>query len=214
MGDDYTNRQILLANRSVTRDDVVEAIRMSMKSNGYMEDYTDAANRRIAIGPQGKWLSVYDSAGSGEDWDEPAFVRLSEDLSRLAPLVETRMDDSASVQFQLYFSGALVAQHRSDPDRASGAVLWPEAPPGDNADLWAVVFQDPALAQRLRTAWSAENPDEILSNIADVLDWHPLYCTSGYTIDYDGVPVYFREYFADDGVDVSGFTEMHFRRKR
>jgi len=223
MGDDYTNRHLLLEGRTTTRDDIVEVIRVSMRESGYMEDYTDAANRRIAIGPDGKWITLYDSAGNGEDWDQPAFERLSKNLSKLVPVVDTHMDDSATVHFTLWLSGSVV--DRFDSGHAIGQPLAEEnrfsinripgsdAPPSGHPDLWALVLQDASLNDTLKSAWNKTRANEILGDVADTLGWHPLYSAAGYTIDYDGVPVYFREHFEDDGLDVSGFTEMHFRRR-
>jgi hypothetical protein len=215
MGDDFTNRQVLLAGRQATRGDIVEAIRASMTANGFVEVLDDGdVDRRIAVGPEDRWLCVYDSVGNGDDWDRPAFTRLSEELSKTAPLVEVHMDDSAAVHLYLMADGQRIDQFAN---RDSVMSVW-ETPEEEIAhqgrpDIWAAILDRPAFESRLKIAWQSTGADVLLRDTADALGWNPYYAACGYSIDFDGVPVYFREYFADDEVDADGFTELHFRRR-
>jgi hypothetical protein len=144
----------------------------------------------VAVGPPGRWITVYDS------WFGPEDESLAEVLSRIAPTVVVSMDDGAAVHFYLYWNG-----ERRDrfANRWSVTVHWKMEEQREKfrgrPALWSDLLVHSNDAARLRVAWEEDGfANEILDKAIVLFGWHPLLSTGGYTVDHDGIPEYYREY--------------------
>jgi len=215
MGDDYANHQMFAGdNAEQRRDQLLAEIQSFLAEQGYRAVKTDeSADRSLAIGPAGRWICVYDSYGNGYDSDISEFENLSRRLSSLAPIVDIHMSDNAAVRFNLYQNGRIIDQFANSPDVGREWESWEEELRFQGKpELWPAVLAPSHF--NLRAAWQKTGADQIVAATASVLGWHPELCQAGYTIDYDGIPVYFREHFADDPTDIDGFAECHYGRGR
>ena len=184
-----------------------------LTKSGYVEvSGRREATRSIAVGPEGRWICLYDSAGNGDDADPTAFESLALHLSQVAPVVDIHMSDSAALQMLFYRSGRQVDQVADSLGigHAWGSYEQRGEYQG-NPEEWADVLIDRRQAPFLRHAWQENDSNRMLAETASILGWHPLLCAVGYTIDYDGVPVYYKDHLKGEPVDTSVFVEHHYR---
>lgn len=212
MGDDFTNHQVFAGetNQLEFRKQLIVALKNCLPGNSFTEVSMDEAERIIAVGPTGRWICIYDSYGNGDDAHPLLFQQLSTQLSQFAPVVDIHMDDSAAVHFYLYNNGARcdqfgnaksVGRRWKDKDEEQHFKGKPE--------LWAGFVEDTTA---LKTAWEQKEATKILSDMAQILGWEHLLCSVGFTIDYDGVPVYYKEHLEDEHINLSAFDELYFRK--
>jgi hypothetical protein len=240
MGDDFRSHQVFLGKRDRKEFQMClqAEIKRSLMLSGYIEAENDCCYsntaidadcddfelnallnvtdecRHIAIAETGNWFCVYDSSGSGEEADPQAFEDLSLQLSNLAPVVDVSMDDSAAVHFYLYRAGRKVDQF------ANRKCVWAnwdneeeEERHRGQPEQWVDLIASSTGAAALRLAWLGADAVEILAQTAQVLGWDQVLSTAGYTIDYDGVPVYYREHFEGDGLNLDLIKEFDFKKR-
>ena len=104
MGDDFTNHQAFTEENLKQRPvQLLSHVQTYMAERGYVEvAEREAADRSIALGPPGCWICIYDSAGNGDDANLKEFEDLALHLSRVVPVVDIHMSDSAALQMLLY----------------------------------------------------------------------------------------------------------------
>jgi hypothetical protein len=54
---------------------------------------------------------------------------------------------------------------------------------------------------------------EILATTCELFGWDPRLSWCGYTSDNEGLPVKWDHFLRYSGVDLGGFTELHFRER-
>jgi len=199
------------------RQELLRHLTSSMRRAGYVppsapEGIQGFMERCLVIGPPGRWIFVGDSAAS--TGDRACFEQLSRDLSTLVPVVDIHMSDSAAVHFSLYEQGQLRDQfgNLAFPFCAFATDAEARALRGQ-PERWTRYLLDPTQTGALRAAWVQglrSRATEILERTAALLGWHPVLCTTGYTVHPDGVPMSYKEYVAGR-MDLAGFREYHFR---
>jgi hypothetical protein len=215
MGDDFTNHQAFVGSEEpeAFRTRLIARLRQHMAAGSYVEvEDPEAAARGIAVGPvTGRWICIYDSAGNG-DWPDPdVFEALALDLSHLTWVVDIHMDDSAAVYFYLYQNGRVVDRFANSKSVVERWETGQEAAAyRGRPELWTELLPHPGDEARLRAAWQSGRATQILPTTAAVLGWHPQLCEAGFTIDYDGIPIYYKEHWADDPVELSRFDEYQY----
>ncbi len=218
MGWDFANHQIFAGSETLgLRPRVLDHLDGFMAERGYtVVNSWDNACRTLAIGPAQRWLCLYDSCGTGDDVDSEEFEALSVRLSELAPLVDIHMDDSTAVHFYLLRAGQVADRYGNI---YSIFPQWPSKEVEDahrgRPELWTDLLMDSMSEADLRRAWQGANTTEIMSRTAAVLGWDPKLCEAGYTVDYEGIPEYYRDHFTDAPfeVDLSGFVEKYYWRE-
>lgn len=227
MGDDFSNRQCFVGEQPVQeiRSYIINTIVSELVSTGYSEIDTETeATRSLVIGPPGRWIFIGDTTGSTETNDSRAFTSLSLALSRVTPVIDVLMSDSAAVHLHLYKYGDLVDKY--------GNMAFPfyffenkecAAEFEGNPELWAEYLVKPFNENDLRKIWcqvivgtsdiqNRENncePYRILGETADMLGFDPDLCFTGYTIDFEGIGEKYSEHLHRE--DFAGFTELYFR---
>jgi hypothetical protein len=215
MGDDFSNRQCYVGDRVIvaTRLRIQQTILDALTSSGYSEVASEAeATRSLVVGPAGGWVFVGDTTGSTEDSDPTAFVALSLALSKVLPVIDVHMSDTAAVHIHLYKAGALVDKY--------GNAAFPffkfktEAEAAEfkgHPELWAEYLIAPYTADDLRKVWVQDwGADAILSNTAKLFGWDLGLAFVGYTLDDEGLGIKYDEYLRLETPE--GFTELHFRK--
>lgn len=222
MGNDFSNRQCYVDQNdpSQLHAQIRRAILTTLIDCGYTTvDTEQHATRSFVIGPAGRWIFIGDTAGSAKDADPDAFAALSVELSKVCPLVEVHMSDSAAVHLHLYNAGSLIDKY--------GNLAFPyfafkteevAAEFKGKPKLWAEVLRSTDLKDKLLEIWVQDwgdsspmsDGDSILSDTAELLGWDPELCALGYTLDIEGLGVSYREVFERIGQSSDGFTELHF----
>jgi hypothetical protein len=215
MGDDFSRHQFYAGpgDAEEMRRRLLLHLRRVLHQAGYDEVAAEAdADRSFVVGPAARWVQIGDSAGSTESADPQAFADLAAALSTLAPVIDVDMSDAAAVHFSLFRDGRRVDQFGNaafpfyvftDPDEAASYRGRPE--------LWADLLLRPEDVTRLRAAWVQEwKACEILATTRELFGWDPRLSWCGYTFDAEGVPEKYDEFLRHRGVDLRGFTELHF----
>lgn len=213
MGDDYSNHQMFAGGQDPDefRQSFIRHLKECLSLSGFEERIAQEATRAIAVGPSEKWLCVYDSSGNGDDANPAQFTALSLQLSRFAPVVDIHMDDSCAVHFHLYENGQesdrfgniknVINRWDSEEERLSFR---------GKTDLWRRFLCDQDSEKTLRRTWDEECATTILSQTAQLLGWNETLCESGFTIDYDGIPVLYYDHFSNEFDAANAFNEWYF----
>ena len=201
MGDDFSNHQIFVGDvePQAFRRDFMKHLHNALQHQGYdAVQNPEAANRALAVGKTERWICLYDSAGSGDITDSTHFAPLSQALSKFASVVDIHMDDSCAVHFYLYENGEKMdrfgnskstwARWESDEERIS----FQRKPL-----LWQRFLQNARDEKLQRETWDDGEATTILDETARLFGWNEIYCKANLTIDYEGVPVFYREHFSD-----------------
>jgi len=219
MGTDFSCHRCFAAAADARgrRQELIRHLTSSLRRAGYVppsapEGLQGFMERRLVIGPPGRWIWVGDSAASTGDW--ACFEQLSRDLSTLVPVVDIRMSDSAAVHFSLYEQGRRQDQFGNlafpfDEFATAAEALALRGQP----ERWTQYLHDPTQTGALRAVWAQgllSSATEILERTAALLGWHPVLCSTGYTVHPDGLPVSYKAYVAGR-MDLAGFRAYHFR---
>lgn len=218
MGTDCSCHQCFAAAADARRrrQELLRHLTSSMRRAGYVpasapEGMPGFMERRLVIGPPGRWIWVGDSAASTGDW--ACFEQLARDLSTFVPVVDMWMSDSAAVHFSLYEQGQLRDQCGNlafpffEFETAAEALAFRGQP-----ERWTRYVLDPTQTGALRAAWVQgllSSATEILERTAVLLGWHPVLCPTGYTVHPEGLPVSYKEYVAGR-MDLAGCRAYHF----
>ena len=202
MGDDFSNHQIFAGQHPPDefRNRLVAHLKTCLHDDGFVETFNpEAATRTFAIGHAKKWICIYDSFGSGDTANPKEFVNLSKLLSQLAPVVDIHMDDSCAVHFRLYENGDEIDRYGNMRGVASH---WESAAERlsflGKTPLWLPFLDDQNDEVLLRETWDNHNATAILKRTAQLIGWNETFCFGGFTVDYDGIPVFYREHFGEE----------------
>src|SRR5262249_1102250 len=133
---------------------------------------------------------------------------------RIAPVVDTKMSDSAVVHFYLYRHSRLI-------DRFGNATLLFQAFDADEAvlfqgrpELWADLLANPNLVNNLRQAWQpARGADEIVTLTSHLFGWNRHLEYVGYTFDDEGIPMKYTELLCHSEIALDAFDEYHYEEE-
>jgi hypothetical protein len=202
MGSDYYNFQIFAGQENATtvRKRLIAALGfrperqvdlnlVRLKETDDVE-FSPNIPAAVSVGPPGPWIALYDS------WFGPHDDSLSLYLSTIAPIVVISMDDSAAVHFDLYRRGELIDQFAN---RSSVITRWESEEQKQRfrgrPELWGDLLLHSSDTSRLRLVWEEGGyANDILDATIALFGWHPLLSSSGYTVDHDGIPEYYRDY--------------------
>lgn len=196
MGDDFAALKLYRAEKA----GVESWLAKHLLESGFQPCGADEATRSVVIGPPGEWLHVGDSVGICPVQQEP-FNALASGLSKMADTVAVVMSDSCVFALELwrqgtmadrYASGEFPFFHFKDEEAA--------APFRGQAQEWTFAPQ-----KELQEAFATRS----LFTIANLLGWPLQTLMVGYTQDWDGMPVHWREIVREPHEE---FSELHFRR--
>lgn len=219
MGADFSSHRVFVGSGDAgrRRDAVLVALRRFFKQNGFDEVAAETnADRSVVVGPAGRWIFVGDTAGSTPSSDSGAFDSLSLALSSQAPVVATKMSDSAAIHFYLYRYGQL-SDKFGNADFPCNRFASEDVAANfrGRPRLWADLLMDKGLLPTLHAAWVQEwegDAEDILITTATLLGWDPEYLWIGYTHDDEGVPVKYDEFLRRFETNLAGFDEFYFAR--
>ncbi len=196
MGDDFSAFKLHRADKL----QVASWLEQHLRDGGYEACTPEEATRSLVLGPPGEWLHVGDTVGMCPVQHEP-FTALAAGLSHLADTVMVVMSDSCVFALELWRAGARVDQY------ASGEFPWfhfqdEEAakPFRGHPELWTF-----APRNELTEAFAGRN----YFTIGKLLGWPQATLMVGYTQDWDGMPVHWREIVSEPHDD---YTELHYRK--
>lgn len=197
------------------RDAVVERLRVALRHAGFEDISSEKdAERSLVVGAGGRWVFTGDSASS-DDWTSPGgYDALSRDLSTIGAVVDVKMSDDAAVHFYLHRHGRLIDQFGNSAFPFFRFASEEEAAPyRGRPELWSDLLVSPDATRTLRSVWVQErSATDILTQTGKLFGWHPQLTWVGYTSDNEGIPTKYDEYLKELGVEVEGFTELHFKR--
>lgn len=216
MGADFSSHQCFTGNSDTLkiRSIIIDEIRQSMIEMEYREiDSEQQADRSFVVGPMERWIWVGDSTGSTDNCDCQAFTELSRRLSKLVPMVDILMSDSAAVHFYLYANERLIDKYGNaafpfykfkTPEEASEFIGKPE--------LWEPYPQNSSQIEKLRSVWVQKwEANVILSQTMQLFEMNPLFYYVGYTHDDEGIGIKYDRFLFENDVTPTGFNELHFQ---
>jgi hypothetical protein len=217
MGADFSNHWFFVGSADTigARHAAVDHLRISMKQAGYLEVERECdAERSLVVGPGERWIFIGDSAGSTEFADPEGFETLSLDLSKIGPVIDVHMSDSAAVHFYLYREGREVDKF--------GNAAFPfyrfaseadAAPYRGKPELWQDLLVFPETVVDLRSSWVQEwQASKTLATTADLFGWNTELLWVGYSFDDEGVFRKYDEFLRYSKVELSAFSEYHFKQ--
>jgi hypothetical protein len=218
MGDDFSSHRLFAGNGdpSDVRKAAIAQVRQFFQQAGFAEVADESeAERSLVVGPARRWLFLGDSAGSTEWVDLEGFNALSQGLSVLGPVVDTKMSDAATVHFYLYKHGRLEDKFGNAAFPFYRFASEEEAAPfRGKPELWADLLVDPGQVGALRAAWAQDwQASEILASTARLFGWGPDLLWLGYTLDEEGIPIKYDQFLGRD-VHLGQFEELHFAQLR
>lgn len=191
MGSFFTNIQMhinqMIANEQ--REQLIEALRIHMKSLSYVEVRDDRTRERtILVGPitEHPWIAVYDQSTEGQDRTrlDAVATYLSGALNDKA--VSILVHDGDLLELSFFLAGNQIGEITNWPDYFSGASK-PSSPFEENDShlhFWQDVFVEGATEEDFRNAWTVQNHfelgDAILTRLAPLVKWHSDLCKLGY----------------------------------
>jgi len=236
MGDDYYNFHVYVGERDapVTRARVLELLGYSADCEFVVpradRDKLPACSEEIAeedqlaaVGPPGRWIVVYALA------EQDMRADFASTLSQAGPTVCISMDDSAVLHLRLFRDGILVDRFGM---RKSVLSEWSNEAERlryvGQPTLWSDLLLDGPDVTALAKAWYSNlGAWKKIGKVARLMGWNPDLCDLGYTIDYDGIPVYWRSHLqptmrlpeekgppgplADSYVSTEGFSEFRYK---
>jgi hypothetical protein len=219
MGADFSTHWFFVGNAEAfsIRTAVIAQLRQILRQSDYLEvEKEEDAERSLVVGPSERWIFIGDSAGSTETADPEGFHNLSQSLSYLGPVIDINMSDSAAVHFYLYRQGRQVDKFGNGAFPFFPFASEAEAKPyRSKPELWADLLRSPDTVNELRPAWVQEwKADAILSATSRLFGWNPVLSYVGYTFDDEGIPMKYDEFLHDSKVELSAFSEYHFKQVR
>jgi hypothetical protein len=220
MGGDFSNHQCFVgkANAQEVRRRLISEILSTLNNAGYEQITNEAeADRSIVVGPADRWIFIGDTDGTTGTGDTDAFEQLSLSISKLIPVVDIVMSDSAAVHFYLYYQGELVDKYGNAAFPFVKFKSEAEALPfRGKVELWTDYWLETKQAAILRSVWVQKwGADKILADTAKLFGWHPHLCQVGYTYDDEGLPIKYNDYLSFLGeTDFTSFDEFHFHLMR
>jgi hypothetical protein len=218
MGEDVSYHKVLVRNATpeVAKQSVLGTILQVFREMGYIRiTEEEEAERSIVVGPPDRWIHVGDSTGSTEWADSLAFDQLSRALSRYGIVVDVMVGDTVTVHFALYRDGELIDRFKNY------ASVWGNFASQEEAEsyrgvpeLWEACFPSPEAVSALRSIWvQGGDCTKILGQTTDLFGWEEKLVWVGYTFDIEGIPNKWNEEVRYSGMDLTQFTELHFRKE-
>jgi hypothetical protein len=217
MGADFSNRWLFFgdADATTTCDVLLRCLQELLKQSGHLEVASEEdADRSFVVRSTGRWVFIGDTAGTADCASPEEYDAVSRAISKLGPLVDVEMSDSAAVHFHLHRDGTLLDKFGNAAFPFFRFKTAEEAAPyRGRPELWTDLLVSPDDVERLRSTWVQEwKAEEILANMGRLMGWEPGLLWVGYTHDSDGIPIKYDEFLRCTGITLSGFRECHFKR--
>ena len=204
VGSFFTNVQIHTgqADAAAARARLIEALRQSAATEGFVEAGSGEPDRTILVGPPGRWIAVYDEATEGQD---PKLLdALATTLSRAleSDAVSILVHDSDVLELRLFERGKLIDSFNSNPSYFGRVSAKLRAAGRGQADRWKKLLTEGATVEQLRKEWMEERTfaDDTLRNTAALIGIDPLRASVGY------------RYALEEGLD--GLEPLRFRQEK
>jgi len=191
VGASFVNVQARVRDRDAASK-LVEAIRETARSTGYVETEGDACDREVLVGPlRDGWITVYDELA--EMQDEEVIDALAQALSEATGdvAVGVLLHDSDVLMLRRFDAGRRIDVYNSAPDYFDPCADGSAEPEG-SPERWADLLQQ-GTAGELQRAWSGTPlfAESILGELAPRFGWSDLAMT-GYRYAGEDVTAGFR----------------------
>jgi hypothetical protein len=217
MGDDFINRQLFIDNRNMESciETLINILQEYFASKNFKRNpIIEEVDRILAICPNGKWLTIFDSI---DFEDDVINFELYEDLSKFISITFTTLNifvcDSAYIEIKVFEKGKQTDIYKSNKGLFES---WKDNIERDkykgNEHIWAKFLEDTNGKSKLRGIWDSDKyAMNILDDLSHLLEWDTNLISTGYSIGYDGIPVLYKEHLAEDTDLLKKFSEIAFR---